>query len=437
MPLGITMGTLFGALFILLGSGIYVGIALAGAGVFGLEWLAHQGGIVGAQLFNSINNFPLAAVPFFMFMGELILRSGLSDRLYYGISQWTRIIPGGLTHSNIISCSLFAAVSGSSVATAATIGTVAYPEQARRGYNSSLVTGSLAAGGTLGILIPPSINMIIFGSIVGVSVGKLFMAGVIPGVSLALMFMAYIFVASVIKPSLCPKPDKFRPRYFLEGIIAFKDVMPTALIMILIMGSIYGGIMTPTEAAAAAAMLALILGAIFGKMSRAIIWQSALGALRTSGMVLFLVMAAQVLGVAVSMMRVPALLTALVAEAGLSRYMVWFAVVIIIIILGCLMDGLSIMLFTLPVLWPLMVTTLKFHPLMFGIFMVLQAECALVTPPVGLNLYIIHGISGLPNIGTVIRGAIPFFILLLVMIVLVTYFPILVTFLPGLMIGPS
>ena len=435
MPLGITIGTLFGALFILLGSGIYVGIALSGAGVFGLEWLAHQGGLVGAQLFNSVNNFPLAAVPFFMFMGELILRSGLSDRLYQGVSQWTRVLPGGLTHSNIVSCSLFAAVSCSSVATAATIGTVAYPEQSKRGYNESLVTGSLAAGGTLGILIPPSINMIIFGAIAGVSVGKLFMAGVLPGISLALMFMAYIFAAAVINPSLGPKPDKFRPRYFLEGIIALKDVMPTAAIMILIMGSIYGGVMTPTEAAAAAALLALILGALFGKMNLAIVKESALNALRTSGMVLFLVMAAQVLGIAVSMLRIPTMLTAIVAEAGLSRYVVWFAVVIIIIILGCLMDGLSIMLFTLPVLFPLLVTTLGFHPLVVGIFMVLQAECALITPPVGLNLYIIHGIAKGTDMMTVIKGIIPFFILMVVMIVLITYFPEMVLFLPGMMIG--
>ena len=171
-------------------------------------------------------------------------------------------------------------------------------------------------------------------------------------------------------------------------------------------------------------------------MNLTIVKKSALNALRTSGMVLFLVMSAQILGIAVSMLRIPTILTAIVAEAGLSRYVVWFAVVIIIIILGCLMDGLSIMLFTLPVLWPLMVTTLGFHPLIFGIFMVLQAECSLITPPVGLNLYIIHGISGGKDIRVVIKGVIPFFVLLLVMIVLVTYFPILVTFLPGLMIGP-
>jgi len=436
MPALITLATLLVALFILLGSGLYVAFGLAGVGILGLELLADAGGIVGATMYNALSSYPLSAIPLFMIMGQIVLHGGLSDRLYQGVSQWTRVIPGGLTHSNILSCSLFAAVSGSSLATAATIGTVAYPAQTGRGYNASLVTGSLAAGGTLGILIPPSINMIVYGAFVGVSVGKLFIGGVIPGFGLAALFMTYILFAAMINPSLGPAPDKISRRYFLEAVTAFKDIWPMLLIILTIIGGIYGGLMTPTEAAGISALIALVITAAYRRLNLNMLKKSAIAALRTSAMVLVLVMAAQVLGAAVSMLRIPTILTAIVAEAGLSRYVVWFAVVIIIIILGCLMDGLSIMLFTLPVLWPLMVTTLGFHPLIFGIFMVLQAECSLITPPVGLNLYIIHGISGGKDIRVVIKGVIPFFVLLLVMIVLVTYFPILVTFLPGLMIGP-
>jgi tripartite ATP-independent transporter DctM subunit len=368
-------------------------------------------------------------------MGQVVLHGGLSDRLYQGVSQWTRIIPGGLTHSNILSCSLFAAVSGSSLATAATIGTVAYPAQTEKGYNASLVTGSLAAGGTLGILIPPSINMIVYGAFVGVSVGKLFIGGVIPGFGLAALFMTYIFFVSVMNPSLGPPPDKIHRRYFLEALIALKDIWPMLLIILTIMGGIYGGIMTPTEAAGISALIALAITAAYRRLNLNMLKKAAIAALRTTAMVLILVMAAQVLGAAVSMLKIPAQLCAMVVEAELNRYVVWFIVVFIVIVLGCFMDGLSIMLFTLPVLFPLLVTTLGFHPLVVGIFMVIQAECALVTPPVGINLYIIHGIAKGTDMMTVIKGAIPFFLLMLVMIVLITYFTEMVLFLPGMMIG--
>jgi len=436
MPALITLATLLGALFILLGSGLYVAFGMAGVGILGLELLADAGSIIGATMYNAICSYPLSAVPLFMFMGQLVLHGGLSDRLYQGVSQWTRVIPGGLTHSNILSCSIFAAISGSSLATAATIGTVAYPAQTERGYNTSLVTGSLAAGGTLGILIPPSINMIVYGAFVGVSVGKLFIGGVIPGVILALMFMGYIFFASVLNPSLGPLPEKIRPRYFIDALIAFKDIWPMLLIILVIIGGIYGGIMTPTEAAGISALIALVLAAAYRRLNLNMLKEAAISALRTTAMVLILVMAAQVLGAAVSMLKIPAQLCAIVSEAGLSRYVVWFSAVLLLVILGCFMDGLSIMLFTLPVLFPLMVTTLGFHPLLLGILMVLQAECALITPPVGLNLYIIHGIAGGTDMATIIKGIIPFFLLMLVGIVLVTYFPQLVLFLPAQMIGP-
>lgn len=435
MPLGVIIGLFFATIFILLGSGLYVAFGLAGTSILGIEFLAHMGQTVGPVLYNTLCDYIMAAIPLFMFMGEIVLRCGLSARLYRGVSQWTRVIPGGLTHSNILSCSIFAAISGSSLATAATIGTVAYPEQSKRGYDPALVTGSLAAGGTLGILIPPSINMIVYGAFVGASVGRLFAGGIIPGIILALLFMSAILFMSVRNPSLGPPREKVSGRYFWEAVIALKDIWPMVLLIVVILGGIYGGIFTPTEAAAISAVLAMILAAAFGKLNFTAVKESAMSALRTTAMVMLLVVGAHLLGNAISMLRIPAQLCAIVAEAGLSRYVVWFAVILIFIILGCFMDGLSIMLFTLPVVYPLLVTTLGFNPILLGILMVLQAECALITPPVGINLYIIHGIAGGTDMATIIRGAVPFFLLMLVIIILITYFPQLVLFLPAHMIG--
>lgn len=436
MPVGITSGILLALLFFLLSSGLYVGVALAGVGVFGLEFLADAGGIIGGIIYNSIHSYTLAAVPLFLFMGEIVLRSGLSGRLYRGVSKWTRVIPGGLTHSNIVSCSFFAAISGSSVATAATIGTVAYPEQTERGYHPVMVTGSLAAGGTLGILIPPSITMIIYGAYVGESVGRLFAGGIIPGIILAFMFMIYIFFAFLRNPSLGPSRESVRPwRYFIDSIVALKDIWPTLLLIVLIMGSIYGGVMTPTEAAAMSCFLALLLAATVGKLNLAIVKESALGALQTTAMAMFVFMGARILGQSVSMLKIPAQLSQMVAGWEISPMWIWLMVIIMYLILGCFMDGISMMLLSLPITYPLMITTLGFNSVWFGVMVTILVECALVTPPVGMNLYVIHGIAKGISIGTIIRGIIPFFILMLVALALYTFVPNLVLFLPARMIG--
>lgn len=422
-------------LFTFLGSGLYVGLSLAGVGIVGLEFLRGLGTAIGAILYNSANNFPMAAVPMFLLLGRVILHTGLSSKLYQGVSQWTRVIPGGLLHSNILACSIFAAVSGSSAATAATIGTVAYNEQKNRKYSPKMILGSLAAGGTLGILIPPSINMIVYGAYVGASVGRLFAGGIIPGIILSIMFMLYIGFASIRDKSLSPPRQKITKRYFVDGIIALKDIFPLACIIVLILGSIYFGIMTATEAAGASAFLAIILGIIFGKFNSKILKQSALEALGTTSMVLLLFIGANVLGYALGLLRIPKILAELITSAGLGTMGIWFMVVLLYLILGMFMDSLAMVLITLPVTYPLVVGLGGFDPIWFGIQLVILCEIGMITPPVGLNLFVIHGIAKDASFGTIVRGIFPFFVCLLLALILLTYLPDLVLFLPERMIG--
>lgn len=421
-------------LFSLLFSGLYVGFSLAGVAIFGFEFIAHAANWVGATLYNSVNSFILTAIPFFLFMGQLVLYSGLSGRLYRGVSKWVRIIPGGLVHSNIVSCSIFAAISGSSPATAATIGTIAYPEQRKKKYNSSLVAGSLAAGGTLGILIPPSINMIVYGAFVGQSVGQLFIAGIVPGIIIAVIFM--IVIVSLVKkqPSLAPIPEKVKLfNYLYEGLKALNDIWPFFAIIFLIMGSIYSGVMTPTEAAAASAFLAIIFGFLFGKLNIKLIIKAALSSLKISGMFLLLYVGANLLGNVLSVLRIPANICNIVARYNLESIEVWIAVIFLYLILGCFMDTLAMMLVTLPVTYPLMVEICGFDPIWFGIELVLLCEIGMITPPVGINLYVLQGIA--PDIGQkeIIHGVVPFFLVLLFFVFFFTFFPNIILFLPRLL----
>ena len=421
-------------LLTLMGSGVYIGLAMAGVGVVALHFMRHLGSAVGAVLYNAVDSYPMAAIPLFLFLGQLVLHSGLSGRLYEGVSKFTRIIPGGLLHSNILSCAIFAAVSGSSTATAATIGTVAYREQKERGYKPSIITGSLAAGGTLGILIPPSINMILYGAFVGASVGRLFAGGIVPGIILASMFMIYIGFANWANRSLGPPPERLTRDYFPNAITALKDIFPMFLIIVVIMGSIYGGIMTPTEAAAASAFLGIILGAAFGKMNFTVLKDSAVEALRATAMCMLLYIGGNILGSAMGLLRLPAQLAEVIGGLGLTPMWIWFIIVIFYLILGCFMDALSMMLVTLAVTYPLIFTFAGFDPIWFGVQLVILAEIGAVTPPVGLNLFIIQGVSNV-DLWTIIRGVFPFFLLMLAILALCTFFPELVLFLPAHMLG--
>lgn len=430
--------TMFAVLLIVgLGSGMWIAFAMMAIGTFALAFT--RGGMLGVGahvLWSYINSFPLLACPLFIFMGEVILHSGVSRRLYKAASQWTSIIPGGLTHSNIVACSIFAAVSGSSVATAATIGLAAFPEQESRGYNRRLVLGSLAAGGTLGILIPPSITMIIYGVFVSESVPKLFIGGIIPGIMLAGLFMCWIMISAFIRPNWAPRRDKFTWAYIPKSIVALKDMWPFIAIILFVMGSIYLGFATATEAAAVSCTMALVVAAVYRRLNFQMLREATKGTIKVACMVMFLLAGAGVMSMAMSMLRLPGMLSSFIAGLEMHRMVIWAAIVVMYIILGCFIDGLSMMLLTLPVIYPLLTEVLGFDSVWFGIQMVILMEMAVITPPLGLNCFVIDGIAGGDSLTDVFIGVIPFFFCMVIALVILTAFPQLVLFLPGKMFAP-
>ncbi len=423
---------LFGLVFLFLMAGMWIALALATAGMIGLIWLVgDMQFLVGSLQFNALNSFAIVAVPMYIFMGELALQGGLSGQLYRGAARMTQVFPGGLTHSNIVACSVFAAVSGSSVATSATIGTVAIPEQAERGYNRRLVMGSIAAGGTLGILIPPSITMILYGAFENVSIARLFIGGVIPGLVLAGMFLLWIAIAAKVFPEWSPAREKLSWGYIGQLGRALLEIWPFMLIIGIVMGGIYTGFFTPAEAAGIAIVATLGILAVQGKLSRALISSAGLATVRTTSMILFILIGARILTTAMSQLKLPAELSEFVLALDLAPMVIWAAIVLMYLLLGCFMDGISLMLLTLPVTFPLLVGGLGMDPIWFGVMLTVLIEAALITPPVGLNLFVIYGISGGKSFQDVVYGVMPFFVVMLLSIVLFTAFPELVTWLPS------
>lgn len=424
-------------LLIMLFSGMFVGSAMTFVGIIGFEYfMPRSATMIGNVVYNSTASFTLSAIPLFILMGEIIINTGISKSLYRAISKLLNFLPGGLIHSNIFSCAIFAAISGSSVATAAAIGSVAYKEQKERNYPIKLVTGSLAAAGTLGILIPPSITMIIYGSMTGVSVGKLFIAGFIPGISLALMFMGYVYIFSVLNKKLMPETEKVTfKEYVINFFNTWKEIWPIIIIILTIFVGIYGGFMTPTEAAAISVVESLIIALILKKLTLKVVKQSAVKALRTTGMIMFTLVGANVLGNIISMIKLPANLCNKIAELGVTPYYILFYVICLYIILGCLMNATAVIVLTLPITYPLVVGTAGFNEIWFGVLIVLLSEIALITPPVGMNVYVIHGITEEKNIGNVFAGILPFLIIMILFMLLVIIYPQIVLFLPTKMMG--
>lgn len=423
---------LFGCVFLFLAAGMWIAFALATAGMIGLVWLVgDMQFLVGSLQFNALNNFAIVAVPMYIFMGELALQGGLSAQLYRGAARLTSVVPGGLTHSNIVACGVFAAVSGSSVATSATIGTVAIPEQEKRGYSRRLVMGSIAAGGTLGILIPPSITLILYGAFQNVSVARLFIGGIIPGIILATLFLLWIGLASQLFPHWSPQRDKLTFAYVGQVARALLEIWPFALLIAIIMGGIYTGFFTPAEAAGIAIVVTLGILAIQGKLSVALISNAGMATVKTTSMILFILIGARILTTAMSQLKLPAEISQMVLSMELPGMVIWVLVVIMYLVLGCFMDGISLMLLTLPVTYPLLIGGLGFDPIWFGVLLTVLIEAALITPPVGLNLFVIHGISGGKSFQDVVYGVLPFFFLMLVAIVIFTMFPQTITWLPS------
>lgn len=417
-------------LFALLASGVWIAIALMTTGMAGLyiEGGARTLLSLGSISWNSINSFTLSPVPLFIVMGAIILRCGIAERFYAALAIWLRFLPGGLLQSNVVACSVFAAACGSSVATAGTIGTVTIPELRQRGYDNRMIFGSLAAGGTLGILIPPSIIMIIYCSIVDVSVAKLFIAGVVPGLVLAAAFMGYIGIRSLINPALAPVDTT--PVSMSERLRSLFDIVPLFGLILFVMGSIYLGWATATEAAAIGVVAAFAIAAMYNGLSWANVKEAHLSAVRTTCMVLVIVVAAQVFSYVLVYSGISRSLTGWVISLELPNFVLFLAIIALYIFLGCLIDGTSMMLLTLPVLFPI-ITTAGFDLIWFGVAVVVLIEIGMITPPIGLNLFVLHGIGGRGTPFTdVAMGAMPYVVLMLLFLMLMWIAPGVALWLP-------
>ncbi len=386
----------------------------------------------GTQYWGATNNFVLVAIPLFVLLGELLVRGGFTDRMYRSLSDWLNPLPGGLLHTNIGASAMFAAVSGSSVATAATIGTVAIPAFKGRNYDPRLVLGSIAAGATLGILIPPSINMIIYGAMTNTSVGRLYAAGAIPGLLLTALFMAVIVVACWWKPSLAGAVPATAP--LRDRLLRLIDLLPPTAIFIVVMGSIYLGWATPTESAALGVVMSLLLCACYRKVSIKMLHECFVTTVSVTAMIMLIAAAAFYLNFVLGLMGVPQALADFVSKLGASQGQMILILTVFYLILGCFLDALAMIIGTIPIVFPLVVA-LGIDPVWFGIFLVVMAELALITPPVGMNLYVVQGIRKEGLITDVIVGTLPFLFMMLLLVVLLWLFPDIALWLPRVSFG--
>jgi C4-dicarboxylate transporter DctM subunit len=381
---------------------------------------------LGEVVWSASSNFILVSVPLFVLLGEIILRSGTADRLYSSMSHWLAWLPGGLMHANIGACMIFAATSGSSVATAATIGTVATPVIKKYGYGERLFLGSLAAGGTLGILIPPSINLIIYGWLTETSVPDLYLAGFLPGIVLGLIFMGTIAICCLVRPEWRGKAIESS---WSERFASLAGLVPPFAIFLIVIGSIYAGFATPTESAALGVVAALILAAVNRRLTVPMLLEAIDGTMRTTGMIMLIVAAAWFLNFVLSAIGLVSALNAFITKLGLSPGGMLAAIIGFYLVLGCFMEPLPMMIVTVPVITPVVVQA-GFDPVWFGIMIVLLCEAAMITPPVGVNLYVVQGVRGRGAIADVIMGVIPFILSLIVMIVLIILVPDIALWLP-------
>jgi C4-dicarboxylate transporter DctM subunit len=386
----------------------------------------------GTMMWGTLNNFILIAMPLYILMGEILVRGGLAEKMYFSLSDWVHRFPGRLLHTNIATSCLFASISGSSIATAATIGTVAFPTFRSRGYEDKWVLGSVAAGATLGILIPPSVNMIIYGAMTDTSVGKLFMAGFVPGFALAGLFMAVIAIAALFRPQIAGAREPVPP--LMDRIRNLKGLIPAVIVIGIVMGSIYTGWATPTEAAAVGVVASLALAAIKGSLSVSMLKESVLSAVNVTAMTVLILVAAFYLNFILGLIGVPELLSNVVSGTGMQPWQIIFILVIVYLILGCFIDTMTMMIATIPIVSPI-ITNAGFDPVWAGIFIVIMCEIGLITPPVGMNLYVVQGVRGRGSILDVMKGVVPFLVCMLALVVLMTIWPEMIMWLPNLVFG--
>jgi tripartite ATP-independent transporter DctM subunit len=418
-------------LFALLGSGVWVAFSLFGVGLVAMELFtsAPVGRVLATSVWGASNSWALAALPLFIWMGEILFRSRLSEDLFGGLAPWMGRLPGRLMHVNILGCSIFAAVSGSSAATAATIGRMSLPELTRRGYDETMSIGTLAGSGTLGLLIPPSIILIVYGVAIEESIARLFVAGILPGLVLVLLFMGYVAIWSLTHPERTPPRDP--PMPLGERIWQSRRLIPVILLILGVIGSIYIGIASPTDAAAVGVFLALVLSWLSGTLTRQSFVDGLMGATRTSCMIAFILAGASFLTSAMGFTGIPRMLAEWIAVQGLSTYGLLAALTVFFVVLGCFLDGISLVVLTTAVILPV-VEAAGIDRIWFGIYLVVVVEMSQITPPVGFNLFVLQGLTG-RNILQVAKAALPFFFILVLGVVLLVAFPQLALWLPEMM----
>lgn len=415
----------------LLALGVWVAVALIGMALVALVFFSNapQGLVLATTLWGHSHSWPLAALPLFILMGEILLRSRLSQDMFSGLAPWLGRVPGRLLHVNILGCAIFAAVSGSSAATAATIGRMSVPELTRRGYSQSLILGTLAGSATLGLLIPPSIILIVYGVATEQSIARLFVAGILPGLMLVGLFAGYVAVLALRNPAQFPADGDRLP--LREKLAASRRLIPVMLLIAGVIGTIYTGVASPTDAAAIGVVLSLVLAVSSGGFGWDALSQAVLSATRTSAMIAFILLGAAFLSIAMGFTGIPRNLASWIATFDLSPYALLAVLTVFFIVLGCFLDGISVVVLTTSIILP-MVQAVGIDPLWFGIYLVLVVEMSQITPPVGFNLFVIQGLTGI-DILRVARAAFPFFLLLLLGVVLITVFPQIVTVLPNAM----
>jgi C4-dicarboxylate transporter, DctM subunit len=417
--------------FVLTGATLGAALGLAGfliLQVFGGG--ATQQGVTA--VWNIFTEYTLTSVPLFILLGEILVASGLSRGVYHAMAPLFGRLPGGLLHTNIAVCTVFGAVSGSSMSVAAAVGSVAYPELKQRGYQRAAIVGSLAGGGTLGLLIPPSLSLLIFGALTDTSIGRLFLAGVIPGLMVAALFMVWIVIAAKRNPSIAPQEEKVPLGAALTGLWR---IWPLLVLIFAVLGSLFAGLATPTEAAGVGVLAAAILGFVMGDLTVRKLIDALVATAITFGVIAVVFMGAVVLAQSIQLLGLPQQLVQGLSAYGISRYVMLALIVLLYLVLGCFFDGLSMMIMTLPIVFPLM-TALGFDPIWLGVIVTIMIEVGMLTPPVGMNLFVLVGITNREVIlEEAAKAAVPYWLVLLLSVVILTVFPGIATWLPSMSFG--
>lgn len=417
-----------GVLLLLLGTGVWVGLALLGVAWVGMELFTVRpvGDAMATIVWTASSSWTLTALPLFIWMGEILYRTRLSEDMFRGLAPWMARLPGGLIHTNIVGCTVFAAVSGSSAATLTTVGKMSIPELRAREYPERMIIGTLAGAATLGLMIPPSLTLIVYGVTVRESISKLFVAGILPGLVLAAMFMTYAGLSATLSRGFSPRPEP--PMTLRERLRNSRFLLPVMALILVVIGSMYLGYATATEAAAFGVVGALVLAASQGSLSPATFAESLMGATRTSAMVALILGGAAFLSLAMGFTGLPRALADLIAGWELSRFELLMALLVFYIVLGCFLDGISSVVLTMAVVEP-MIREAGIDLIWFGIFIVVVVEMAQITPPIGFNLFVLQGMTG-HEMGTIARAAFPMFLIMVVMVFVLIAVPGLATWLP-------